>query len=58
MVLGGVRPRHIYAKLLSKLTDNKEVWVEALHDDICLAEIKGRGIRVFPGDNMWVMDSM
>jgi len=44
-------------KLLSKLTGNKEVWIEALHEDICLAEIKGKEIRVYPGGGMWVLES-
>ncbi len=44
-------------KLLSKLTDNEEIWIEALHEDICLAEIKGREIQVFPGGGIWVLES-
>lgn len=44
-------------KLLSKLTGNEEDWIVALHKGICLAEIKGRELRVFPGGNMWVIES-
>ncbi len=43
--------------MLSKLTGNDEVWIEALHDDICLAEIKGREMRVFPGGGIWILES-
>jgi len=43
-------------KQLSKLTGNEEVRIAGLDEDICLAEIKGRGLRVFPGGGMEVLE--